>query len=297
LKSLALQDGIFGPPSEPGARFSVPAAGMVEIGPGQSESVVLPMEGVDVHQLYRVRGEARESGGPPVTAERLVGGFVAVPKATQLPTLDGKLNEDAWKNSPVQILDQDYQFAPLRSKPGSWTGPEDLSGKVRFLWDDHHLYIGVETIDDLAGGKKQNKDIWSQDSLQFLFDPARESAVKPGKYDYAVALGAKGPQAWCYLTANATRAPVGEVPDIKVSATRWDQTSGSLTYEVAVPWARISPFRPKAGANLGLTLILNEDDGPGRESFMTWFGNAHTKQVDTAGDLILLGETESPGVD
>ena len=33
-------------------------------------------------------------------------------------------------------------------------------------------------------------------------------------------------------------------------------------------------------------MILNEDKGKGRHSFMTWFGNAHTKQVDTVGDLI-----------
>jgi hypothetical protein len=34
-------------------------------------------------------------------------------------------------------------------------------------------------------------------------------------------------------------------------------------------------------------MAINEDDGTGRKSFMTWFGNAHTKQVDTVGDLIL----------
>jgi len=44
---------------------------------------------------------------------------------------------------------------------------------------------------------------------------------------------------------------------------------------------------PAVGANLGLALIVNEDDGPGRRSFMGWFGDVHAKQVDTVGDLIL----------
>jgi hypothetical protein len=35
-------------------------------------------------------------------------------------------------------------------------------------------------------------------------------------------------------------------------------------------------------------LIVNEDDGAGRDAFMTWFGNAHTKDIDTVGDLTLM---------
>ncbi len=49
----------------------------------------------------------------------------------------------------------------------------------------------------------------------------------------------------------------------------------------------MAPFKPGAGADLGLTMILNEDDGKGRKSYMGWFGNASTKQVDGVGDLIL----------
>ena len=49
----------------------------------------------------------------------------------------------------------------------------------------------------------------------------------------------------------------------------------------------MAPFKPAAGANLGLTMLLNEDDGPGRKSYMMWFGNASTKQVESVGDLIL----------
>jgi hypothetical protein len=41
---------------------------------------------------------------------------------------------------------------------------------------------------------------------------------------------------------------------------------------------------------LGACTIVNEDDGPGRQSFIGWFGNPHTKQIDTAGDLLLMRE-------
>ena len=56
---------------------------------------------------------------------------------------------------------------------------------------------------------------------------------------------------------------------------------------MAIPWYRLAPFKPRVDGDLGLTMILNEDDGNGRKSFMGWFGNAHSKQVDAVADLIL----------
>jgi len=35
-------------------------------------------------------------------------------------------------------------------------------------------------------------------------------------------------------------------------------------------------------------VILNKDDGEGRNGFMGWFSGAHSKQLDMAGDVILL---------
>ncbi len=62
---------------------------------------------------------------------------------------------------------------------------------------------------------------------------------------------------------------------------------GGMTYELAIPWSRLAPFRPQVGADLGLSLIVNEDDGRGRTGFMAWFGNPNTKEIDLVGDLIL----------
>jgi hypothetical protein len=49
----------------------------------------------------------------------------------------------------------------------------------------------------------------------------------------------------------------------------------------------VAPFKPAVGSDLGLTMIVNDDDGNGRDCFMTWFGNAHNKDVDKVGDLLL----------
>lgn len=285
---MELKDGKFDLPAPTTLRFGGKTSGVQDLKSGQTESVIVPLPDADLNRLYRVRALARDGSGTTMTVERYVGGFVGVAYADKAPSLDGTLDEAVWKKAMVRTLDQGNHFNPLRKSTASWTGAEDLSATMRFLWDERFLYLGVEVTDDVAGGLQQDSMIWSQDGLQLLVDPARESFQKPGKYDYALAIGSKGPQAWCYLTADGALAPVQEAKDIRVSAKRKDEKTGKMTYEIAIPWNRIAPFKPKAGANLGLTLILNEDDGKGRDSFMAWFGNAHTKQVDTAGDLILL---------
>jgi hypothetical protein len=285
---MILEDGAFGLPKPSALTLGGERAGSLTLQPGETQTIVLPLPGADPALLYRVRATASDADGGSLTVERYMGGFVGVPHVDTPPSLDGALTDPGWQTAPVVGIDQGNHFCPLRKTTASWSGSADLSAKARFLWDDKYLYLGVEVRDDQAGGLKADEPIWAQDGLQFLIDPAREATVKPGKYDYAVALGAKGPQAWCYLTADPIQAPVREAEDMRVSAKRLDASTGSITYEVAIPWNRVAPFQPKAGANLGFTLIFNEDDGQGRDSFLAWFGNAHTKQVDTAGDLILL---------
>jgi hypothetical protein len=77
------------------------------------------------------------------------------------------------------------------------------------------------------------------------------------------------------------------VPEIQLATKRLDPKNGNMVYEIAIPWSRLAPFKPKPGADLGLAMILNENDGQGRKSFMGWFGGVHLKETDFVGDVIL----------
>lgn len=162
------------------------------------------------------------------------------------------------------------------------------NGAMKLLWDDDFLYIGMAVQDDVFCNPECDAAIWRGDGLQFLVDPCRDSEDKPGKYDYCLGLGTKGPQAWCGCTADAARAPTEEVSDFRMKITPTGHR-GDVVYEIAVPWNRLSPFAPAPGANLGLAMIVNDDDGRIRDSFIAWFGCAHSKQMSMNGDLILLG--------
>jgi hypothetical protein len=287
VSQLPLIDGKYeaaGPVAD--THFAESPSGQATIEGGSEQDLFVPLAGIDSQTAYLVHANVTDASERNTAAERYVAGFVAVPKATGPVPIDGTLDAPDWKKAPVEKINEKRQYFSFKPEIASWKGPQDLSADIRFLWDDKYLYVGVEVTDDIFCGGKQDDTLWQQDGLQFLIDPCRAMAESVGKYDYAMALGKKGPQAWCYLSADAG-APSGEARDIIVSAKRKDTTTGAMTYVVAFPWSRVAPFKPSVGADLGLTMLLNEDDGKGRNSFMSWFGNAATKQVDAVGDLIL----------
>jgi len=283
------QAGAYGKLLDPSAYFKDAPKGTVMVKPNSTLRLPFALSNMDPTTVYRLRAVVKDPMGRRLVKERAMGGFVGVPRAESV-AIDGKLDEEAWKKAPVQVLDKADQYYALKKPvgvPGTWNGPEDLSGKIRFLWDDDYLYMAVTVKDDIWGEPQKKNKVWYQDSIQFLVDPTRDSEAGVGKYDYGFGLSADGPIAWNFLSADSASAPPGEVETIKLAVIGPEEGTGNMTYEVAVPWARLSPFQPEAGANLGLTMIFNEDDGHNRDSFLTWFGNAHNKDIDMVGDLVL----------
>ena len=108
-----------------------------------------------------------------------------------------------------------------------------------------------------------------------------------GYYDFSLGVGVNGPRAWMHSSADSTVA-CGLAKDILVSAKKRDPKTGDITYEVAIPWTSLAPFKPAVGADLGLSLAINVDYGTGRHGFMTWFGDVQDKSLDTMGDIVLV---------
>lgn len=266
------------------ATLTLAPSGSVQVAANSRRSVELRLENVDPLSLYRVKATVSGAEDIHATHERLVGGFASVRKVRHA-LADGLPAGEDWREAQIFLLNQARQwYHDDTQAPGTWDGPEDLSGKLSFLWDETNLYLRCVVRDDVFANPGSDNRLWNMDGLQILVDPFRASSQTQGRYDISLGLGEKGPQAWCHLSASGT-APVGEAADIRVISERGER--GDIEYRVAIPWTRLAPFAPQAGANLGLSLIINEDDGEGRCGFMAWFSGVHMKEVGHVGDLIL----------
>jgi hypothetical protein len=83
-------------------------------------------------------------------------------------TIDGKLDEEAWRLAPSTGPFVDVTSG--RPNPSSPVG-----GSARLLWSDEGLYVGFDVTDsDVVGGfKKEDKDphLWTKDTIEIMVDP------------------------------------------------------------------------------------------------------------------------------
>ena len=203
---ISVTNGEFGGFMPTTAYFGDAAEGTKTIEAKGTADIVVPLSGIHPLTVYRVKASVSDASGRTVVSERPVAGFAAAPRASGPIKLDGSMAEADWKRAPVQNINEARQYFAYDRQKTQWKGKSDLSATVQFLWDDGYLYLGVKVLDDVFANNKLGADIWAGDGLQFIIDPARESAEKPGKYDISAALTKNGPTAYCYLSADS-RAP------------------------------------------------------------------------------------------
>ncbi len=281
-EQLMIHGGHFAPLQPSSAFLADTGSGKVTVAANSRQMVTVPLSGIDPLKLYHAKAAITDAGGGTITCARALGGFASVPRTVAMK-LDGVLDEPEWKKATPCLLNQASQYFVFGAGK-AWKGPDDLSATLRCLWDDKYLYIGVEVIDDVFRNVGAGGDLYAGDGLQFLFDPKRDQEEKPGKYDAIFAVGTKGPEAWYSLTGSSS-VPSGVQKDVVVTMKRG--ANGNATYEIAIPWAKLAPFEPHVGADLGTAMIVNEDDGTGRCGYIGWFGDVSNKLIDIVGDLIL----------
>ncbi len=123
----------------------------------------------------------RENKARVVEIETSVAARPAVPSTTGVPelrvdklekgtkiTIDGKLDEAAWKTAVTA-----GPFVDVKTGGPNTTFP--VNGSVKVLWDDTHMYLGFDVKDpDVVGGfdkKAKDPHLWTKDAVEIMIDP------------------------------------------------------------------------------------------------------------------------------
>ncbi len=85
------------------------------------------------------------------------------PRASSAPTIDGRLDDAAWRDAPVTA-----------SFVSTMTGdPASPHTEARITWDDANLYVAFDVDDDFLKCDLSGHDphLWEQDTVEIMVDP------------------------------------------------------------------------------------------------------------------------------
>ncbi|MBF4571545.1 hypothetical protein ITJ64_03360 [Herbiconiux sp. VKM Ac-1786] len=167
-----------------------------------------------------------------------------------------------------------------------WGGESDLSGDLRYTWDEDHLFVSAVITDDVQAQPASGGNIWQGDSLQIaVADGAPGDAAHWNELGFA--LTADGPQAWQWQSVGGL---AGSADGVQVDVVR-DEGAKTTTYEAAIPWASVAPSTPEERL-ISISAVVNENDGGTRRGWYTWGGGIAEEKDSAQFNALVL---QAPG--
>ncbi|WP_146605050.1 sugar-binding protein [Jiangella anatolica] len=180
-------------------------------------------------------------------------------------SVDGAVDPAVAALPPISLTDDARQVVD------GWGGDADLSGRLWLTHDAEALYLTAEITDDVHAQPGRGSDIWAGDGIQL-----GAAAGVPGERSVVHEIGTALTDAGAVDVARWL--PTDLAPDTTGvrSAVVRDEAGDTTVYELSVTWAALG-VHPEDRL-LGLTAVLNENDGAGRRGWFTWgAGVAETK--------------------
>jgi uncharacterized protein (TIGR03067 family) len=214
--------------------------------PRPSELVPCPKEAVK-KWTYGVYQREKKADEPAVTRE------AECRWTEQAPTIDGKLDDPAWRSASV--IDR---FPAFWKK--SETAPAHAT-KAKLVWDREALYYSAEMVDaDVrAFGTKHNDHLWNGDVFEMFFKPSLD---RPQYFEFQVNPKSVLFEA-AFLERNKPVEPFESSKPLGMSAVAATSASG-WTVEGRIPWTAFGPTfsRPSSGEEWSFALCRYDYFGP-----------------------------------
>ncbi len=215
--------------------------------------------------------------------------FATALRASKAPALDGTWGD--WSSAQVIEFGDAFQVFRGGMADDSYKGPSDIRGKWRMMWDNHYLYLGVESVDDrFVTVPERGRGGFAGDSIEFSFQPGNTLNPAASFWEYELYLPSDGKNHY----AASRRAPLPQA-----DMTAWQAiikptgTAGNAVYQVAIPWADLGVKNIRAGMTISFALVLNDADVPGHfgggRKRIRWFEGIDTdKNPQGFGDVTLI---------
>ncbi|MFZ2653835.1 MAG: sugar-binding protein, partial [Victivallales bacterium] len=209
---------------------------------------------------------------------------------TTPPALDGSWK--GWESVPVITfgLHQD-QIRKSTLPDENYSGPNDVTGKFRLMWDDKFLYLGVEALDDVfVTQPERGKSGFMGDSIEFAFQPDNLMTQQAPRYEFELYLPDGKPP---YAASRRFPLDKAGMIDTWMASVTPTGKRADVNYQVAIPWSDLGVEKPSAGKTISFALVLNDCDTPGRlgggRGRILWFGGLDGgKNPEMYGDVTLV---------
>lgn len=180
----------------------------------------------------------------------------AITRTATGPLSFSPIEKDDAQTLPAIDLNALGAWKPIRS--GTRTGTADLGGSLRFTYTDEALVLHAVITDDVHQADRTDPALsWQADSIQFNTYDLFPTVLGGERVEIAAALYASGPVVYTFAPPAGHSA--GLTPGAAAEIVR-DDTAGTTTYDVAVPWTALGFDAPPTGP-WGLSFLVNDADG------------------------------------
>jgi hypothetical protein len=205
------------------------------------------------------------------------------------PSLDGAWK--GWGKADVITFGKRKEEVWAKRLPSgeNYEGPEDILGRLRLMWDEKYLYLGVEAQDDkYVPRPERGIQGFAGDSIEFAVQPENLLTPVADRYEFEVYRPA-GAEKYC--ASRRSPLPQEMITDWEATISQTGR-AGDVNYQVAIPWSDIGIEKPEIGKTFSFALVLNDSDAgrfTGDRVRIRWFRGLDTgKDPSMYGDVTLV---------
>lgn len=168
--------------------------------------------------------------------------------------------DNSLKHAKKHSFGSELLYRRLSTTPRN--GLKDLDASFRVAIDGKELHLEVTVTDDIHSNNFHGSSLWNGDSVQVAFSALNRQENGPAGTEYALALTTDGPEVFREASQLELSMPTEAKLDVKRNGTK-------TIYTFTVPLSELG-VESKAGMPMGLSLVVNDNDGGERKGYLHW---------------------------